>query len=317
MGKIFRKTSIVAIVLGMAVLLFAGCSGDSGTAAEENADAAGNSGADQSAAADKTIRIGSKTFTEGFILSELYALALEKSGYDVERVYNISDVNLAIQEDQIDLYPEYTGTGLVAVLKEAPLYDAQEVYDKVKRDYLDKFDIVWLKQADINDSQGLFISKKASEAFGIKTISDLQANAGKIRFASQGGFDEREDGIPALEAVYGPLDFKSHNVYDDSLKYDIVGNDEADVGVAYTTEGNLVSPDFIVLEDDRHVWPPYYVAPIVRNEYLKAHPDIEAVLNAVSDELNNEVIIALNAEVDIDKEEYTDVTREWFSKTFE
>jgi osmoprotectant transport system substrate-binding protein len=297
MKKGLKRLAIPALAAAFGLAALSGCGG--------GADSGGGAG-------DKSVRVGSKTFTEGFILSELYALALEEAGYTVDRKYNLSNPSLALEEGEIDLYPEYTGTGLVAVLKEPPLYDAQEVYDKVKSEYLERYDIVWLKQADINDSQGLVITKKASDALGITTISDLQAKAGEVRFASQGGFDEREDGIPGLEKVYGPFAFKSHDVYDDSLKYQILRNDEADLAVAYTTEGNLVSEDFVVLEDDKHVWPPYYVAPIVRNDYLQAHPDVEEILNRVSDALDNEAIIALNAEVDIDKTEFQDAAKSWY-----
>lgn len=265
------------------------------------------------ASSDKVV-IGSKNFTENEIVAEIYALALEDAGIDVERKFDISSsvVHTAITSDEIDLYPEYTGTGLIAVLEEDPLTDAQAVYDEVKKQYEDKFKITWLDYSPANDGQGLVIRTAAAEKYNISTISDLQKHATELRFASQGEFDERADGIPALEKVYGPFDWKSSTVYDNSLKYQILEKDEGDVIPASTTEGNLVDDQFTLLEDDKHVWPPYNLAPIVRDEVLNAHPEIEDTLNKISPKITTEEITKLNAKVDVDKESYKDVAKEFY-----
>lgn len=265
------------------------------------------------ASSDKVV-IGSKNFTENEIVAEIYALALEDAGIDVERKFDISSsvVHTAIASDEIDLYPEYTGTGLIAVLEEDPITDAQAVYDEVKKQYEDKFKITWLDYSPANDGQGLVIRTAAAEKYNISTISDLQKHATEFRFASQGEFDERADGIPALEKVYGPFDWKSSTVYDNSLKYQILEKDEGDVIPASTTEGNLVDDQFTLLEDDKHVWPPYNLAPIVRDEVLKAHPEIEDTLNKISPKITTEEITKLNAKVDVDKESYKDVAKEFY-----
>ena len=263
----------------------------------------------------KMIRVGSKDFTENEIVAELYALALENAGYNVERIMDISSsvIHTSIVNDEIDLYPEYTGTGLISILKMEPLTDEQEVFDTVKNAYASQYDLVWLDYAPANDGQGLFISKKASDEYGITTISELQEHAEKLRFASQGEFDEREDGLPGLEKVYGPFDWASSRVYDNGLKYQVVESDEADVSPAYTTEGRLSETDkFVLLEDDRHVWPPYNLAPVVRSEVLEANPEIEEILKTVNEALDTSTITALNAKVDVDKEEYEDVAEEYW-----
>ncbi len=262
-----------------------------------------------------TIRIGSKDFTENEIVAELYALALEDAGFRVERVMDISSsvIHTAIVNDEIDLYPEYTGTGLISVLKMDPLTDAQEVYETVKNAYEEQFSLVWLDYAQANDGQGLFISREASDEYGITTISQLQENASKLRFASQGEFDEREDGLPGLEKVYGPFEWASSRVYDNGLKYQVVESDEADVSPAYTTEGRLSETDkFVLLEDDRHVWPPYNLAPVVRGNVLSEYPEIEEILKKVNETLDTAAITALNAKVDVDKEEYEDIADEYW-----
>ena len=262
------------------------------------------------------IRVGSKDFTENEIVGELYALALEDAGYEVERIFDIagSVIHTSIVNDEIDLYPEYTGTGLISILQLDPITDPQEVYDTVKEAYEEQFSLTWLDYAQANDGQGLFISKAASDEYGILTISDLQANADKLRFASQGEFDEREDGLPGLEKIYGPFEFKSSKIYDNGLKYSIVENDEADVAPAYTTEGRLAEKDnFVLLEDDKQAWPPFNLAPVVRDDVLEENPDIAEILGKVNAALDTETITALNAQVDVDKEEVEDVAADFYA----
>lgn len=301
MKKMTKWISMVMIGCLLTIFLV-GCGGSKGSESTQSSN-------------KDAIRVGSKDFTENLIVAELYALALEDAGYNVERVMNIagSIVHTSIVNDEIDLYPEYTGTGLISVLQLSPMTDADEVYQTAKEEYEKQFKLVWLDYAQANDSQGMFISKRVSDQYGIKTISDLQANASKLRFASQGEFDEREDGMPGLEKVYGKFDWKVSTVYDNGLKYQIVDNNEADVAPAYTTEGMLADTEkFVLLEDDKHMWPPYNLAPVVREEILTANPEIEEILNRVNTSLDTETITALNARVDIDKEEVEDVAAEYW-----
>lgn len=298
--KHIRKVAAVALSAFFAIGALAACGSDGGSGSGDGEGA--------------TIRIGSKDFTENEIVAEIYALALEDAGYTVERTFDISSslIHESLVNDEIDLYPEYTGTGLISILGLEPITDPQEVYDTVKEEYADQFDITWLDYSAANDGQGLVIRTEAADKYGIATISDLQKNATELRFASQGEFDERADGIPALEATYGPLAWKSSKVYDNSLKYEVLANDEADVSPAYTTEGRLIEDQFTLLEDDKQVWPPYNLAPVVRNNVLEAHADIADILNTVSATLTTENITELNAKVDIDGEEYADVAKEYY-----
>ena len=262
-----------------------------------------------------TIRVGSKDFTENLVIAEIYALALEDNGYTVERVSNISSslIHNSIVNDEIDLYPEYTGTGLLSVLGEDMETDPEKVYKTVKKEYEERFNLTWLDYASANDSQGLVIRTETANLLNIKTISDLQAHASELRFASQGEFDEREDGLPGLEKTYGTFNWKSSKIYDNSLKYSVLENDEADVTPAYTTEGQLVNTDeFTVLEDDKQFWPPYNLAPVVRDNILDDNPDIKTILNNISAKLDTETVTELNAKVDVDGQEYTDVAKEYY-----
>lgn len=287
---------LLAVILSVALLLavLAGCSAKGGNTAK--------------------VRVASKDFTENEIVAEVYAFALEDAGIEVERVMDVgsSVIHTSLISNEIDLYPEYTGTGLISILNLEPITDPKEVYHTVKDEYEKQFKVTWLNYSAANDGQGLVIRTETAEKYGIKTISDMQQYATELRFASQGEFDERADGIPALEATYGELKWKSSKVYDNSLKYEVLANDEADVSPAYTTEGRLTEEQFTLLEDDKQVWPPYNLAPVVRDEVLEAHPEIAAVLNKVSAAFTTENITALNAKVDIDGEEYTDVAREFY-----
>ncbi len=285
------------------------------TALSLSVSACGNKSAETVSTEKAAIRVGTKDFTENLIVGELYALALEDAGYTVERLPAIagSVIHSSLINDEIDLYPEYTGTGLLVVLKEKLITDPDEVYKKVKEGYKTQFGVTWLDYSQANDGAGLVIRTEVSKKLGIATISDLQKHASEIRFASQGEVDQREDGIPALEKVYGKLDWKSSKVYDNGLKYQVLMNDEADVAPAYTTEGQLVNTDeFTLLIDDKMVWPPYNLAPVVRDNVLEADPEIAAIINKVSASLDTPTITALNARVDVDKEEYEKVAKEFF-----
>lgn len=296
--RIVARCLVVMLLMG-AVCTLSGCSEKEGGAKEEQT----------------VIRVGSKDFTEGLVVGEIYALALEDSGYEVERKLNIagSVIHTAITEDDIDLYPEYTGTALLSVLQMEMSSDPEEVYNTVKDAYDEQFDLTWLASSKVNDTNGLAIRKEIADEYGIYTISDLQANADKVRLCSQGEFEYREDGIPGLEQVYGKFNFQSIHVYDSGLKYQILEKGEEDICPAYSTDAQLVYKDkFTYLEDDKHFWPPYYLAPVVRNDVLEANPDIADILNYVSEKLDTETVIALNAKVDIEKQEYEEVAKEFY-----
>lgn len=268
------------------------------------------------AAGDKpVVRIGSKDFTENLIVAELYALALEDEGYTVERKFNIASslVHTSLTNKEIDLYPEYTGTGLLAILKLPLETDPEQVYQTVKTAYAKDFKLTWLDYAQATDSQGLVIRTAVAKQLGIKTISDLQRHASELRFASQGEFDQREDGLAGLKTAYGEFNWKSSKVYDNSLKYSVLKNDEADVTPAYTTEGQLIQTDeFTLLEDDKAFWPPYNIAPVAQSDLIEKEPSLATALNKISSQLTTEKVTELNAQVDVDGKDYKAVAKDFY-----
>ncbi|SER15705.1 glycine betaine ABC transporter substrate-binding protein [Streptococcus gallolyticus] len=300
-----KNKKVLAALIGLIILVLVG-----GIALWKN-----NQADKSTSKATTTIRVGSKDFTESLVVSEIYALALEDNGYKVDRVSNISSslIHKSLVNDEIDLYPEYTGTELLTILGDDMETDPDKVYQTVKKEYEEKYNLTWLNYSEANDSSGLAMRKETADKYNIKTISDLQKNASNIRMASQGEYEEREDGLPALEKVYGEFNWKSSKVYDNSLKYQILENDEADVTPAYTTEGRLAETDkFVLLEDDKHVWPPYNLAPVVRDNVLETNPSIKKILNKVSAKLDTATVTKLNAKVDVDGEEYTDVAKDFY-----
>ncbi|TLQ41021.1 glycine/betaine ABC transporter substrate-binding protein [Ruoffia tabacinasalis] len=269
-----------------------------------------------SGASSDTIKVGSKDFTESLIVSEIYALALEENGYSVERVPNIASsvIPQAIENAEIDLYPEYTGTALLSIFNLPMDTDPDSVAETIRNAYEEGGELTTLEYAPANDSQGIAITTAASEEYGIDTISDLQANAENIRFASQGEFEEREDGLGGLEEVYGEFNFESITVYDNSLKYQVLSSDEADATPAYTTEGQLSNTDmYKVLEDDQNFWPPYNLVPIIRQDILEANPDIKTIINDINATLDTQSVVDLNASVDIDGRDYMEVAEEYYN----
>ncbi len=260
----------------------------------------------------ESIRVGSKNFTENEILAELYALALEDAGYKVERHFDISSsaVHTSITNEEIDLYPEYTGTAYVSILKHTDVPSSDKIYQTSKEEYNTKYQLTLLDNSTANDSQAIAVTSTISKKYNRKTISDLQNNASKIRFASQGEFDKRSDGLVGLEKVYGKFNFKSSKIYDNSLKYTILDNNKADAIPAYSTEGQLSSDKYVLLEDDKNFWPAYNVVPVVRNEVVT--DDLKEAINKIQKKITTEDLQALNAKVDIDKEEYEDVASEYY-----
>jgi osmoprotectant transport system substrate-binding protein len=268
-------------------------------------------------AAQTTIRVGSKDFTEQFILGEMYALALENAGFKVERKLNLGGTPVAqqaLESNEIDLYPEYTGTGLLTVLKQPVNSDPQAVYDTVAKMYLDTYNLVWLEPSQMNNTQALAMTQEGSEKFGIKTISDMAAKASELVMAGPPEFQEREDGLPGVKKVYGDFTLKEYKAIDPGLRYQALVDGQADVVVAFGTDGEIAAYNLVLLQDDKGLFPPYQVAPVVRKDVLDANPKIRDVLNGVTATLTNEVMQKLNYAVSGEQREPADVAREFLQQ---
>jgi len=263
------------------------------------------------------IKVGSKDFTEQFIVGEMYALTLEKAGFTVERKLNLGGTPVAqaaLENDEIDLYPEYTGTGLLTVLKLPALSNPQEVLQAVLDGYKQKYNLTWLEPAPMNNTQALAMTDTGAKKFGIKTISQMAAKASELTLIGPPEFEVREDGLPGIKTKYGNFDLKEYKSVDAGLRYKGLVDGEADVAVAFGTDGEIGAFKLVVLEDDKQLFPPYQIAPVVRQETLDANPNLAVALNALAPRLTTEVMQRLNYEVSAKQREPVEVAREFLTQ---
>ncbi len=250
------------------------------------------------------IRIGAKNFTESLLLAEMIAQLLEaQTNLTVERRYGLGGTMIAhnaLREGAIDLYVEYTGTALTAILRAPSMSDPEAVYDKVRTIYADKFKLVWLQPFRINNAYTLAVRQVVARARGWTKISDLTAEAKGLRAGFTPEFSERPDGYPGLAQAY---DLRFGRVYDleAALMYRALAEDEVDVISAYATDGRIEALQLVLLDDDRNFFPPYFAVPVVRAEVLARHPEIRTVIAPLSGVLDDEVMRALNWSVDGEK----------------
>jgi osmoprotectant transport system substrate-binding protein len=298
--KLIRSLFTLALLALLTAFMVVACNGSNGSSSNAT-----------------PIKVGSKDFTEEFILGEMYALALENSGFKVERKLNLGGTPVAqagLENGQIDLYPEYTGTALLTVLKLPVNSDRKQVYDSVTKAYKEKYNLAWLDPAPMNNTQALAMTQEGAKKYGIKTISDLVAKGSQLVMVSTPEFEEREDGLPGIKKVYGNFSFKKLIPVDSGLRYQALTKGEADVVEAYGTDGQISAFNLVVLEDDKKLFPPYQVAPVVRQAALDANPGIRDTLNALAPKLTDETMRRLNYEVDGKQREPAEVAKEFLTQ---
>ncbi len=267
---------------------------------------------------DKGLRdrvvIASKNFGEQFILGELMAqLIEEKTDLAVVRRFDLGGTMIchgALVNGEIDIYAEYTGTGLTAILKDPVLSDPEEVFRVVAREYRKRFGIEWLKPFGFNNTYAITVRKTDAEENGWENISDLTIVAPNLRAGFTSEFAERPDGYPGLLKVY-ECKFGSVRDLDPTLMYEALVKEEVDVICAFATDGRIAAYQLMSLTDDRRFFPPYHAAPVVRKEILNAHPEIRDVLAPLSSVLTDVSMRRLNYEVDCKKRSPYKVAREF------
>jgi osmoprotectant transport system substrate-binding protein len=262
------------------------------------------------------VRIGSKNFTEAILVAEMYALALEDAGIRVERKFNLGATpvaHTALVNGEIDLYPEYTSTGLLEVLKQAPIADAKGILEAVRKGYEEQFKLTWLEPSPFNNTNALAMTRQRAEELGIRTYSDLVARSGELKLGGPPEFPERED-TKGLMAAYGfdPKFIGDNFVQLDTgaLRYEALTKGDIDVVVAFGTDGQINGLGLALLEDDKNYYPIYQIAPVIRQDTLAANPAIAETLNKLAPLLTNDVMSGLNWQVDgPEKKEIADVAR--------
>ena len=265
--------------------------------------------------AQQVVRVGSKNFTEQFVLAEIYAQALESAGIKTEKKLNLGGTLIAqkaMEEKQIDFYPEYTGTMLLAVLKAEPMTDPKAVYDKVKEAYA-KMGLVLLNQSNLNNGYSMVVRPETAQKYKLETLSDLTKVAKELKIGAGPEFRDRKDGLPGLKDKYGMV-FGEDLQMAIGLRYQALKSDQVQVVNGYSTDGLISALKLKRLRDDKNLWPPYFVVPVIRREALEANPKIGEVLNRVSALLDEATMAQMNLQVDGDKLEPRDVARD-FLKT--
>jgi len=267
---------------------------------------------------DKKVVIASKPMTEQFILVEMIAQLIEENtDITVELKLGIgggtSNIHPAMEKGEIDIYPEYTGTGWLFVLKEELINDPNELYEAVKKGYHEKYNIRWMELYGFNDTFGIAIKKKLAEKYNIKTYSDLAEHSEKLSLAAEYDFYEREDGYPGLEKKYG-FNFKTKKEIDIGLKYQAIGADEVDVINVFSTDGRLKEQGLVVLVDNFNFFPSYFATTLIREETLEKYPELEEVLEILDGQISNDEMIEMNYLVEIENKDPKDVATEFLKK---
>lgn len=261
-------------------------------------------------AAAEPIKVGSKNFTEQYILAEMYAALLENAGFKVERKINLGGTLIAHQAlttGQIDLYPEYTGTALSAVVKGTMSTDPDKVYNEVKDFYAKNYNLTWLKPTGINNGYVIVVRKETADANNLKSLSDLAKVSNTLVFGGGAEFPDRADGLPGLKRVYN-AEFKEFKQFAKlGLRYDALSQKDIDVANGAATDWQIGAQGLTALDDDKGLFPPYYVAPVVRQQTLDANPKMKDLLESLGSHLDNATMRVLNAKVETDHEEPKDV----------
>ncbi len=248
-----------------------------------------------------TIIVGSKNFTEQYVLAELIAQLIEKkTDLKVIRKFNMGSTDIlhnTLLRGDIDIYPEYTGTAYLTVLNEAPT--KEDIFYKVKKAYENQFNVTWLKSFGFSNKPTLAIRRDLSEENNITTMSDLVPYANQMVVVCPPEALKRPDQLPGLKKHYN-LTFKKVTQVDPNLMYSAIEHHSADVVSASATDGKLKKHDMTPLIDDKSCYIAYDAAPVIRLETLASHPEILKALEPLLGFLTQEKIIDLNAKVDVD-----------------
>jgi osmoprotectant transport system substrate-binding protein len=309
-----NKTKLIravpALLTGLALLLVVACGNVGGT------DSSGSGGG-------PTITVGSKNFTEQYILGNMYVQALDANGFNGVAKLDLGSEQIAdkaLQNGQIDLYPEYTGTALVAIVpykgNPADLKSAKVTYEAAKKGYAERSPAdTMLRQASFNNTYGIFVRKSVADKYGLTNMDELAKVSKNLTFISFSEFQNRSDGYPNIKKNYPAFDFQEIKIVNElGLRYSGLESGEGDVGVGFTTDGQLTSDQLVVMKDPKSIWPFYHPAPVVRSEVLKKYPKIEKVLNEVTDSLSLNTMRELNGKVDLDQEDPEDVAKEYLEE---
>lgn len=290
----------LGVVLMLTVLTLAGCGGGG----------SGNGGSTNKG----NLTIASKNDPDGQLLAEMYSLLLQHAGYNVTTKLMLGQtpvLDSSIKSGAIDIYPEFTGTG-VGINHLTSTSDPQQAYSEVKSYYEQNYHITWLDAAfNLNDSYGLCTSQDVASKHNLKTLDDLVPVASQLTLGGQQDFTDAKTGVfPPVQSAYG-LNFKKTVSISESLGFNAVKSGQIDINECYTTDPAIITNNFVLLKDTKNAFPPYNPAPIIRDSVLQAHQDIATTLKPLASKLTTDEITKLIKQVTVDGKKVPDVAETW------
>ena len=301
LGSLRAKSLALVVLISLVVL--AGCGGTSGGGTTSATATPSNSSI--------TLTVGGKLDTEAQLLTKMYVLLLRKAGFTViERAALGTNAVVfnAITSGQIDLYPEFTATGL-AKLGIQSTGDPQKDYTAVSQGYESKYQVTWLDAAPLNDTYGVCTTQAKATSLGATKVSDLASKASSLTIATPP--DGVQYGVNVVKSVYG-ITFKKVTTYnEEALTFPAVTSGAQDLNICYTTAALIAKDNFVLLQDDKNAFPIYNPAPIIRDSSLAKAPDaIKGALNPLAPKLTTQVSQQLQAKV-VDGQSVTQVATDW------
>ena len=299
-----KKLTLTFVLITALVTILSGCGFGS--------SAGGSSGTGSTG----PVIVGSKSFTENILIGDMMYDLLQANlkGVTIQNKSNLGGTAVpwnALQSGQIDMYTEYTGTGLVSILKQPVVQDANQAYQIVKTQYPQKYHIDWLQPLGFNDTYAIAVPQSLAQQYHLKTMSDLGAVASKLTFGAEPEFFTRPE-YTSMINTYG-LHFGSNKKLNVGLKYEAAGSGQVQVIDVFSTDADLIRYNMVVLQDNKSIFPPYYAAPIVREDTLKAHPEINTILNKLAGKITNSIMQQLNYKVDVQHQSDTDVAKQFLT----
>ena len=284
------KSRAVIFLAIISLLVLAGCGGSTGSSGGGSSTGTNNS--------DITITVGSKDDTEAQLMGQMYAQLLRHAGFKVNEKIKLGGnaiVFSAISSGAIDVYPEFTATGL-AKLGEKTAHDVQKDYATVKAGYEKNYKITWLDLAPLNDTYGFCTTKANAAKYNLTKISDLAPNASKFTLATPPDGKSDPSVLPAVQPAYG-FTFGKVNVLDEAITYEAVLQGRAEINICYTTSALITKNNFVLLQDDKNLFPIYQPSPIIRDSTLSKSPAIATTLNKLAPVLTSTVSSQLQLQV--------------------
>lgn len=304
------------VALGMTFGMMAGIAG---CGSSKNASSESTTEAVKNQEAAAPIKIATKPMTEQFILGEMLKLVIEDTtDYSVELTKGIgggtNNIMPAMESGDFDLYPEYTSSGYIMVLKhDSDGISDEDMWKQLQKEYKDKYDMSWIGQYGFNNTYALIIREEAAKKYNLTKTSQLANVSDELVFGGNSDYIERKDGFHLLCDTYG-LKFKDVKDIDIGLKYEALKKGDIDVSNGFTTDAQLSNDNVRVLEDDKHLQVNYFCSNVVRNDTLKSHPGLEEAIMKLDNSITDKEMASLNYKVEVEGKEDVQVAKDYLTE---